>query len=167
VLAGRWHVVDCGGKKKVACQVGGNPYAWVVSRREVGYEGGEGACEEEGGVFSVPHVAVENAYLMEVVRRAVVSEEGGDGASVLLNLNSMDVADCWVAEVNGTCPYQPPSDLTQTRIVVVPTVAAVIIFVCAALTFFVKCAANRREGKRGARRMRRMREGLEYEGVPS
>ena len=182
-FAGRWHVVDCGAKMRVACQVGGSPYAWVISRREARYALGDEACGEEGGTFSVPHVAMENAYLTASAKEAFSrdlasstrrgaqkrdgADDGGASASVLLNLNSMDVADCWVAEVNGTCPYQPPSDLTQTRIVVVPTVAAVIIFVCAALTFFVKCAANRREGKRGARRMRRMREGWEYEGVPS
>ena len=69
------------------------------------------------------------------------------------------------AGINGTCPYQARSDQNKTRVVVVPTVAAVIIFVLAALTFFVKCAANRREGKRGRRR--RQLGGWEYEGVPS
>lgn len=73
--------------------------------------------------------------------------------------------DCWVEGVNSTCPYVSRTDTNKVRIVVVPTVAAVAIFLLAALTFFVKCAANRREDKRGRRR--RNVGGWEYEGVPS
>ncbi|KAF2792765.1 hypothetical protein K505DRAFT_362630, partial [Melanomma pulvis-pyrius CBS 109.77] len=85
--------------------------------------------------------------------------------AIFVNLNSLDVPDCWVPGVNGTCPYIPTTDTNKVRIVVIPTIAAVIIFVVAALTFFVKCAANRREDKRGRRR--RNVDGWEYEGVPS
>lgn len=87
------------------------------------------------------------------------------GEEIFIDLNSINIPECWVTGVNGTCPYLSTDQTNRIRIVVVPTVAAVIIFVLAALTFFVKCAANRRENKRGRRR--KMVGGWEYEGVPS
>ncbi|KAK7184443.1 hypothetical protein PSPO01_09477 [Paraphaeosphaeria sporulosa] len=161
---GQWHVVDCSAPLRVACQDPSQPYSWSVSSRTATYDGAEDACAEPA-TFSVPHTPLENAHLLSAVRSSPSpssSPSGGD--SILLNLNSMDIADCWVATPNGTCPYRPPSDIDKARIVVVPTVAAVIIFVCAALTFFVKCASNRLEDKRGRRR--RTVGGWEYEGVP-
>ncbi|KAJ4289241.1 Maintenance of telomere capping protein 6 [Kalmusia sp. IMI 367209] len=158
---GRWHVVNCTSRMRAACQDPSSPYSWKISKGEATYGSAASACELPY-VFSVPHTPLENAHLLSLSRSRSPSPSS---QSILLNFNSLDVADCWVAEVNATCPYLPSGDLNQTRIVVVPTVAAIIIFVCAALTFFVKCAANRREGKRGARR--RMVGGWEYEGVPS
>ncbi|KAL5455136.1 hypothetical protein PMIN06_004566 [Paraphaeosphaeria minitans] len=166
---GRWHVVDCRAPLKVACQDPASPYAWSVSDTTASYDGAGAACPGPA-TFSVPHTPLENAHLLSAAHSAAATAASssswpGGADSVLLNLNSMDVADCWVATSNGTCPYRAPSDTDETRIVVVPTVAAVIIFVCAALTFFVKCASNRREGRRGRRR--RTVGGWEYEGVPS
>ena len=106
---------------------------------------------------------MENAHLLAALRASFSSSSPHD--PIFLNLNSLDVSNCWVAGTNATCPYVPPMDTDHTRIVVVPTVAAGIIFVCAVATFFVKCASNRREDKRGRRR--RMVDGWEYEGVPS
>lgn len=157
---GRWHVVDCSAPLRVACQDPASPYGWSVSETETTYDGAGDACAGPAK-FSVPHTPLENAHLLSAFRS---SSSSRNADSILLDLNSMDVADCWVATPNATCPYRPPSDTDQTRIVVVPTVAAVIIFVCAALTFFVKCASNRREDKRGRRRTVG---GWEYEGVPS
>jgi hypothetical protein len=165
---GRWHVVDCNAPLRVACQDATSPYAWRISKRAAAYDDAELACEKPTSSFSVPHTPLENAHLLAAALRSFPSSSPDaniNASSILLNLNSMDLADCWVAEANATCPYRAPSDTGQTRIVVVPTVAAIIIFVCAALTFFVKCAANRREDKRG--RQRRIRGGWEYEGVPS
>ncbi|KAF1976685.1 hypothetical protein BU23DRAFT_528423 [Bimuria novae-zelandiae CBS 107.79] len=155
--AGRWHVVDCSTPLRVACQDASEPYKWAVSEEKAAYERADDACTPLNMSFSVPHTPLENSHLLAV-------SDSKHGEAVLLNFNSLDIPDCWVAEVNATCPYQPPSDQNQTRIVVVPTIAAIIIFVCTALTFFVKCASNRREDKRGRRRMM---EGWEYEGVPS
>ncbi|KAI7587362.1 hypothetical protein KC343_g17560, partial [Hortaea werneckii] len=80
-----------------------------------------------------------------------------------LNFNNLDATTCWVLGQNTTCPYISTM-VSETRQVVVPTVAAVIVFVCAVLTIFVKCAANRQNTKR---RKRRGEDGWDYEGVPS
>ncbi|KAF2451110.1 hypothetical protein P171DRAFT_403978 [Karstenula rhodostoma CBS 690.94] len=172
---GRWHVVDCTTRLRVACQDPSAPYAWSLSPREATYDTAASACSAPAK-FSVPHTPLENAHLLAAALATnqnpnpnpntnTNTNTNTTASSVLLNLNSVDVADCWVASPNGTCPYRAPSDTDQTRIVVVPTVAAVLIFVCAALTFFVKCASNRREDKRGRRRT--TVGGWEYEGVPS
>ncbi|KAL1607929.1 hypothetical protein SLS60_002868 [Paraconiothyrium brasiliense] len=162
---GRWHVVDCNTPLRVACQDPSSPYSWSISSHPKTYDSATNACASPS-TFSVPHTPLENAHLLSAARAAPPLDRSNiNTSSILINLNSMDVADCWVAEVNGTCPYLAPDDQDQTRIVVVPTVAAIIIFVVTALTFFVKCAANRRDDKRGRRR--RMLEGWEYEGVPS
>lgn len=156
--AGRWRVIDCADKKRVACHVPGQPYNWTISPTSADYDNAASACPSPY-IFSVPHTALENAHLLAALRSTAGEAE------TFIDLNSRNVPDCWVSGTNGTCPYLTNSDTNRTRIVVVPTVAAVIIFVLAAFTFFVKCAANRRENKRGRRR--RMVEGWEYEGVPS
>lgn len=155
---GRWVVANCGDRHRVACQDPSKPYAWTVSSSDSTYSKAEEACEKPYQ-FSVPHTALESRHLLSVI------ESSGSTSSVFIDVNSLNVPDCWVVGQNGTCPYVPNIDTNRTRIVVVPTVAAVIIFVLAALTFFVKCAANRRDEKRGRRR--RILNGWEYEGVPS
>lgn len=157
---GRWQTVDCNEHHRVACQDLSTPYTWAVSSSSPNYFDGDKACDKPLA-FSVPHTALENTHLLAAIHAA----PSNDDDAIFINLNDLDVPDCWVETVNGTCPYIPPTDTSRTRVVVVPTVAAVIIFVLAALTFFVKCAANRREDKRGRRR--RMNGGWEYEGVPS
>ncbi|KAJ4364549.1 Maintenance of telomere capping protein 6 [Neocucurbitaria cava] len=159
---GRWSVTDCADRYRVACQDPSQPYNWQISSDSTDYEGAASACPSSYQ-FSVPHTALENAHLLAALQAHRQSVPTDD--AILVDLNQLSVADCWVVGINGTCPYLSRTDTDQTRIVVVPTVAAVIIFVLAALTFFVKCAANRREDKRG--RKRRMVGGWEYEGVPS
>ncbi|KAF2034128.1 hypothetical protein EK21DRAFT_85576 [Setomelanomma holmii] len=157
---GRWRVTDCSDRHRVACHLPGEPYNWEISNDVSDYNGAASACRSPY-IFSVPHTALENAHLLAAMRN---KRENND-EPVFIDLNAINVPDCWVIGTNGTCPYLSTADINRTRIVVVPTVAAVIIFVLAALTFFVKCAANRRENKRGRRR--RMVGGWEYEGVPS
>jgi hypothetical protein len=154
---GRWRVGNCTERRRVACHLPSEPYNWRISTDTTDYNGADKACKSPYE-FSIPHTALENAHLLAALRAT-------NDDRVFLNMNSRKVQDCWVIGTNGTCPYLTNADTDRTRIVVVPTVAAVIIFVLAAFTFFVKCAANRRENKRGRRR--KMLGGWEYEGVPS
>jgi hypothetical protein len=156
---GRWRVTDCSENHRVACHDPSQPYNWRISDDATYYRNAEYYCSDPYQ-FSVPHTSLENSHLFRAFQDAAP-----DDNELYINLNSLSVPDCWVTGLNGTCPYLPTTDTNRTRIVVVPTVAAVIIFLLAALTFFVKCAANRRETKRG--RKRRMVGGWEYEGVPS
>ncbi|KAF2127716.1 lectin C-type domain-containing protein [Dothidotthia symphoricarpi CBS 119687] len=157
---GRWHATDCNSRHQVACHDPTQPYHWEISSGDSEYEAAETLCRAPL-TFDVPHTALENAHLLAAMR----SRREGTDEPVYIDINSLDVADCWVIGLNSTCPYIQSIDTNRTRIVVVPTVAAVIIFVLAALTFFIKCASNRRKSKRG--RKRRMVGGWEYEGVPS
>jgi hypothetical protein len=155
--AGRWTTLDCTERHLAACQSPTNPYHWEISASQETYP--RLSCPPDT-IFSVPHTALENSYLLDAMQSHPSRPD-----TLYLNLNALDVPDCWVEGINGTCPYIPRTDTNKVRIVVVPTVAAVVIFLMAALTFFVKCAANRREDKRGRRR--RNVGGWEYEGVPS
>lgn len=159
---GRWRVADCAHQYHVACQIPSQPYGWQISTESTSYDGADSVCGPNA-LFSTPRSALENAHLFAALQSHRQTAPNDD--AVFINLNSLNVPDCWVVGLNGTCPYLPSTDTNRTRIVVVPTVAAVIIFLLAALTFFVKCAANRRENKRGRRR--RLVGGWEYEGVPS
>lgn len=158
--AGRWQASNCATRRRAACHNPSQPYEWHLSNDTTDYRNAGNACRSPF-VFSVPHTSLENAHLL----RALQNNRENAQESIFVDLNSINVPDCWVLGLNGTCPYLPTSGTSRTRIVVVPTVAAVIIFVVAAFTFFVKCAANRRENKRGRRR--KMVDGWEYEGVPS
>lgn len=158
--AGRWRTVDCGNRLQAACHDPARPYYWELSSATTDYKNAEFACPSPL-IFDVPHTALENAHLLAAMRsRPTRADE-----PVYIDINSLDVPNCWVIGLNGTCPYTQSIDTNRMRIVIVPTIAAVIIFVLAALTFFIKCAANRRDNKRGRRR--RMVGGWEYEGVPS
>jgi hypothetical protein len=158
---GRWRVTDCNDRYRVACQQPGQPYNWRISSDEARYYEGPSACESPYE-FSVPHTALENAHLLAALQK---DNQKRPDEAIFIDLNSINIPECWVSGPDGTCPYLSTESNDRIRIVVVPTVAAVIIFVLAALTFFVKCAANRRENKRGRRR--RLLGGWEYEGVPS
>jgi hypothetical protein len=157
---GRWRATDCLDRRRVACHNPYQPYNWTISSDVTNYDGAPSVCRS-GYYFSVPHTALENAHLLAVLQ----NDRNNAGEAIFVDLNSLSVPDCWVIGRNGSCPYLSTDDTDRIRIVVVPTIAAVIIFVLAALTFFVKCASNRRENKRG--RKRRMVDGWEYEGVPS
>ena len=156
---GRWEVTDCANHHRAACQNPQQPYYWEVSSDRSEFNSAETLCRSPLQ-FAVPHTALENSHLYAALQNSREPDE-----PIYVNLNQLGTADCWVIGINGTCPYLQSTDQNRTRIVVIPTVAAVIIFVCAALTFFIKCASNRREDKRG--RGRKMVEGWEYEGVPS
>lgn len=156
---GRWEVTDCGNRYRAACQNPQQPYHWEISSDSSDFISAENLCRSPFQ-FAVPHTALENANLL-----AALQSSRDPNEPVYIDLNQLNTADCWVIGINGTCPYLQTTDTNRTRIVVVPTVAAVIIFVLAAFTFFVKCASNRREDRRG--RGRKMVGGWEYEGVPS
>ncbi|KAJ8117083.1 hypothetical protein OPT61_g1638 [Boeremia exigua] len=156
---GRWEVADCGQRYHAACQDPQRPYYWEVSSDISDFNSAESLCRSPLR-FAVPHTALENAHLYAALQRSRKPNE-----PLYVDLNQLGTGDCWVIGINGTCPYLQSTDTNRTRIVVVPTVAAVIIFVCAAFTFFIKCASNRREDRRG--RGRKMLDGWEYEGVPS
>lgn len=168
--AGRWRTIDCQTRHRFACQDVNNPYRWQLSSITNTYFNGDTACPSNL-TFSVPRTALENAHLFSAIqtssneRPSPVPSSSIDDDPVFLNFNSIAVPDCWTIGINATCPYIGRSDSDRVRIVVVPTIAAVIIGALAALTFFVKCAANRRETMRGRRR--RNVGGWEYEGVPS
>lgn len=156
---GRWEVTDCGNNHRAACQNPQQPYHWEISLDTSDYNNAEVLCRSPLQ-FSVPHTALENAHL-----QAALQDSREPNEPIYINLNQLSNPDCWVIGINGTCPYLQSTDTNRTRVVVIPTIAAVIIFVLAAFTFFVKCASNRREDKRG--RGRKMVDGWDYEGVPS
>lgn len=172
----RWRVADCRDSHRVACHDPENPYKWRISDKPATYNDAESQCTAPYR-FSVPHTALENSHLYaEFLASSSPSSPSSSSDSssnnnnnnndvLYLNLNSINTPDCWVVGRNETCPYLPTAETDRTKIVVVPTVAAVIIFLLAVMTFFLKCAANRRENKRG--RKRRLVDGWEYEGVPS
>ncbi|KAF9693433.1 hypothetical protein EKO04_008635 [Ascochyta lentis] len=157
--SGRWEVTDCSNRYRGACQNPQQPYYWEISSDKSDYNSADALCRSPLR-FTVPHTPLENAHLFAALQNSREPNE-----PVYIDLNQLNTPDCWVIGINGTCPYLQSTDTNRTRIVVIPTVAAVIIFVLAAFTFFVKCASNRREDRRG--RGRKMVGGWEYEGVPS
>ncbi|KAF2010450.1 lectin C-type domain-containing protein [Aaosphaeria arxii CBS 175.79] len=159
----RWVTVDCTMRMRFVCQSDDEPYKWTLSPESATYFLGDEACPS-GYTFTVPHTSLEQAHLISSIS-SMQSMDGSPIDRVYINFNSIDVPDCWTTGINATCPYQPRQDVNKTRLVVVPTVAAVIIFVLAVATFFVKCASNRTENMRGRRR--RNVSGWVYEGVPS
>lgn len=162
-LRGRWRVDDCTGHHYAACRVGGNPYTWAISDQKGSYSSvAESGCGD-GQAFALPRTGLENAYLA-AAWEAARDDKDGDTA-LWIDFNSLNRQDCWVVGVNASCPYLNDDDAQRSRTVIVPTVAAVIIFVLSALTLFVKCAANRQNSRR--RRRRRGDDGWDYEGVPS
>ena len=83
---------------------------------------------------------------------------------VFLDFNSIDVTSCWVSNgYEARCPYASDPQQLERKTVLVAAIAGIIILIITALTFFVKCNANRRN----SRRRKRVIEGWEYEGVPS
>ncbi|KAF2502488.1 lectin C-type domain-containing protein [Lophium mytilinum] len=162
---GRWRAVECTSSHRVACR-GSTPYTWSITPDLFVYAEAHQACPD-GTKFSTPRTGLENAYLYTTALASATtgSSDPGDPPIIYLDLNSLDYADCWVMGANSTCPYKNADNTNHTKIVVVPTVATVIVFVLAVATFFVKCASNRRDLRRGKRR--RNMAGWDYEGVPS
>ena len=158
--SGFWHTVDCTGSHHSACRVNGQPYEWSIGATSTAYIKADIPCPE-GSAFTAPRTALENEYLLHHWRQAIRERNINDNF-VWMNFNDLDVEGCWVIGQNVTCPYLQTSH--DEKNIIVPTVAAVIVFVLAILTVFVKCAANRQGSKR---RRRRGEDGWDYEGVPS
>ena len=156
-VSGYWQTEDCRKSHFSACRYRGQPYKWEVSASQQSYNDAGVACKD-GYEFTAPRTALENTYLLHVWRQAVGTED----TLLWVNFNDLDAKACWVLGQNVTCPYLRHESTQRT--VLVPTISAVIVFVLAALTVFVKCAANRQRSKR---RRRRGDNGWDYEGVPS
>ena len=157
---GYWETEDCAHSHYSACRRSGQPYEWSIGETSTGYQKADVPCPD-GTIFTAPRTALENRYLLHHWRQAR-RERAIKDDRLWLNFNDLDVEGCWVIGQNVTCPYL--SQGRDDRDIVVPIVAAIIVFVLAALTLFVKCAANRQRSKR---RRRRGDDGGDYEGVPS
>ena len=157
--SGSWQTGDCAESHYSACRYNSQPYQWTISNSDASYTDANIGCKSENE-FTAPRTALENSYLLHSWRQAI-SVRGINDNLLWVDFNDLDYKGCWVVGQNSTCPYIPQT--TYDRKVVIPTVAAVIVFVLAALTVFVKCAANRLRSKR----RRRGDDGWDYEGVPS
>jgi hypothetical protein len=122
-----------------------------------------------GSTFAVPRTGLENTYLYRhLLSLPETKIDLGSTDPILrevfVNFNSMDVTSCWVSGGYGaTCPYASDPQQLERRTVLVAAIAGIIVLIITALTFFVKCNANRRN----SRRRKRVIGGWEYEGVPS
>ena len=158
--SGSWQIEDCSRAHYCACRASGQPYRWSVSDSDTTYDDAGRSCKEDAE-FIAPRTALENEYLAHAWRQAVSAQDLDDNL-LWVNFNDLDIKACWVVGQNATCPYLQQS--SSDRTVLVPTIAAVVVFVLAALTVFLKCAGNRQRSKR---RRRRRDDGWDYEGVPS
>ena len=161
---GHWRVTNCQEKYRAACRIGGQPFDWTLSSSEGLYMDAPAVCPS-GSELGMPRTALENTYLYQHILQDSQMQGGkSDRTGIWINLNSLDVQDCWVTSgPNGSCTYQSDQDERHSREVLIPTIAALIVLVLTALTVLVKCSVNRRTS-----RVRRMGPGgWEYEGVPS
>lgn len=157
----RWTVLDCQDRYPAACRAIGSPYLWRVPSSRGRYEQVNDNCPD-GYNFAVPRTALENRHLLAVARAQAAVGEFDGSPIVWVNLNSLDVQDCWVTGVNATCPYSG-AVRDPNRVITVPAVAAVIVLVVALLTLILKINSNRQI----SRRKRVGDDGWDYEGVPS
>ncbi|KAI5839242.1 hypothetical protein DFP73DRAFT_634719 [Morchella snyderi] len=164
VADGRWFVADCNESRRAACRVDGLPYDWTLTPTALPYAS-QPAC------FSAPRTPLENTHLHRTLQRTLAPHTDTDTstASVWLALNSLATDSCWVpGGADADCPYGDGGD--ARREVIVSAVAAVIALVVFGLMWFAKGASWRVERSRRRRRRvakKRVREGVEYEGVPS
>lgn len=161
---GHWRVVNCQQRRRVACRIGGQPFNWRLSPSEVRFGEAPDICQD-GTEFGMPRTALENRYLYEHILSDLETQpEKSFRDGVWINLNSLDNTDCWVTSgPNGSCSYQRDEDALRDSQILIPTIAALIVFILTALTILVKCNVNRINSR--ARRMGPG--GWEYEGVPS
>lgn len=162
---GRLQNEDCGSQHYAACRVGGLPYQWQISGSQATYAYVDDNCADNAS-FSVPRTALESSYLAstwQAFRLTHMDDDGTMDELLWVDFNDLDSTSCWVIGQNTTCPYVQQGSPADQQIVV-PVVAAVIVFVLALLTIFVKCAANRQSSRR---KRRRGTGGWDYEGVPS
>jgi hypothetical protein len=168
-LDGHWRIADCTETRHAACRSIVNPLNWSFSSSRGSYQTRENACPA-GTSFAAPRTALENRYLAAAFSQFRSAQPSNSGSASdpgpWIDFNSLNQKTCWVQGASTICPYQNGATTTSKRQVVVPIVAAVIVLVIAALLLFVKCAANRRNMRRGRKR-RGKEEGGEYEGVPS
>lgn len=167
-LAGHWRAANCSDVRRTACRVNEMPYTWTLSNTTAKYKDGSSACPD-GTTFAVPRTGLENSYLFEhalSLPTNLIDPHSLDPTrrEIFLDFNSLDIASCWVTGgPDAGCPYASDPQQLERKTVLVATIAGIVICIIAALTLFVKCNANRRN----SRRMRRVIEGWEYEGVPS
>lgn len=167
-LDGRWRSTNCTEERRAACRIGNSPFSWLLSDSPAHFPNVSETCPE-GSSFAVPRTGLENKYLYEHLlslpnTKIDPSSSNAQLREVYVNFNSIDVTSCWVSAGYGAaCPYASDPQQIERKTVLVAAVAGIIILVIAALTFFVKCNANRRN----SRRRKRAIGGWEYEGVPS
>lgn len=159
--SGYWQTEDCAARHYNACRKTDAIYEWAISSASTTYLKAGITCPKPTQ-FTVPNTALENTYLLQKWRETSADADINDEL-LWVNFNDLDVKSCWVVGQDETCPYLPAK--SSSRDVIVPVVSAVIVFVLAALTVFVKCAANRQMSK--SRRRRGSDGGGDYEGVPS
>ncbi|KAF4634952.1 hypothetical protein G7Y89_g3161 [Cudoniella acicularis] len=164
-LSGRWVVADCSQYYYAACRANGQPYNWSITNYPISYSYANQACPDNYA-FAAPRTALENSYLSQAMRESR-REYDGHGAC-WVDFNDLDTSGCWVTGgPNATCPYNQSSsqaDYLKRRVILVPTVAAIIVLIITALTIFVKAAGNRKTRKRNRKRADN---GITYEGIPS
>ncbi|KAF8863260.1 hypothetical protein BDZ45DRAFT_138206 [Acephala macrosclerotiorum] len=163
-LLGRWVVADCSQKYYAACRALGQPYNWTITTYPISYSYADQACPDDYS-FTAPRTALENTYLSQAMRD---NHRDYDGHGAWVDFNSLDVNGCWtVGGPNATCPYSDTlaqEDDLRKRVILVPTVAAVIVLIVTALTIFAKAVGNKKSTRR---RKRRADNGFIHEGVPS
>ncbi|OQE13767.1 hypothetical protein PENFLA_c043G01407 [Penicillium flavigenum] len=167
-LGGHWRSTNCTDQRHAACRIGNSPFSWVLSDTTEYFSNVSDTCPP-GSSFAVPRTGLENTYLYNYLlslpeTKVDLSSTDPARREVFLDFNSIDVTSCWVSGGYGAkCPYASDPQQLERRTVLVAAIAGIIILIITALTFFVKCNANRRN----SRRRKRVIEGWEYEGVPS
>lgn len=167
-LGGHWHATNCTEERRAACRVGNSPFEWALSDSADKYSSVSKTCPS-GSEFSVPRTGLENSYLYKHLlsqSQDFINPSSDDPVlrEVYINFNSIDITSCWVSGgPNAGCPYESDPEEIHHKTVLVASIAGAVICLVTALTFFVKCNANRRN----SRRQKRVIDGWEYEGVPS
>ncbi|KAJ5505139.1 hypothetical protein N7463_008013 [Penicillium fimorum] len=167
-LEGHWRSMNCTEQRRGACRIGNSPFSWVLSNKSDTFSNVPNTCPP-GSSFAVPRTGLENTYLYKYLLslpETKVDLSSTDPAlrEVFVNFNSRDITSCWIPSgYDSTCPYASDPQQLERQTVLVAAIAGIIILIITALTFFVKCNANRRN----SRRRKRVIEGWEYEGVPS
>ena len=163
---GHWRVENCQQKFRVACRMGGQPFKWQLSSGQFAFENAKAGCEGiSGSEFGMPRTGLENNYLYQHILGDTGTQRRANVRSgVWVNMNDLDSANCWVTTgANGSCTYKNDAQDRHDREVLIPSIAALIVFILTVLTILVKCNLNRRTS-----RVRRTGPGgWEYEGVPS
>ncbi|KAG0160742.1 hypothetical protein PDIDSM_8272 [Penicillium digitatum] len=167
-LNGRWRSTNCTEQRYGACRIGNSPFSGVLSDTAEHFSNLSNTCPP-GSSFAVPRTGLENTHLYRHILslpETKIDLSSTDPAlrEVFVDFNSIDVTSCWVSGgYKARCPYASDPQQLERKTVLVAAIAGIIVLLITALTFFVKCNANRRN----SRRRRRVIEGWEYEGIPS